>query len=66
MAGLMQGLLRRNEKRFESKEAPGFSDTMVKDAEGNWRSIDEGRDRKRRRKRAGILAMPAVHHALMD
>lgn len=56
--GIMGKLLARNEERYASKEAPGFSGTEKQGKRGNWRSIDKGRDSKRRRGRAGIIASP--------
>lgn len=50
--GLIGALFRKNEKKYGgSLEAPGFSGSKVKNARGEWVSIDAGRKRKRDRGR---------------
>lgn len=53
--GIMGKLLARNEERYSSKEAPGFSGTQKMTKSGEWRSIDAGLDRKRRKRRGQLV-----------
>ena len=54
--GFIGALWRKNEKKYGgSSEAPGFSGSKVKNARGEWVSIDAGRKRKRDRGRVKSL-----------
>lgn len=54
--GMVGFLMRRNEKKYGgSLEAPGFSGSKVKNAHGEWVSIDAGRKKKRDRGRVKTM-----------
>jgi len=47
--GILGKMFGEIESKYASSEKPGFSGTMTQDKDGNWVSIDAGKDAKRRK-----------------
>jgi hypothetical protein len=59
-SGLLGKRLARNEEKYASSEAPGFSGTMVQDENGKWVSIDAGKEEARKRGRRRIVKQSVI------
>ena len=57
--GILGKIMGEADRRNPSKEKPGFSNTKVQDAQGNWVGVDRNRRRNRRRDRTKGLVMSA-------
>jgi hypothetical protein len=50
-------LMAYNEKRYASKEKPGFSGTKRPNKRGEWVSIDKGNNKRRRQDRKKMVGI---------